>query len=139
MSFFDFKPPELDNERLNQLMADLVPAPSAEQTDKLIENTSKVHSGIETLSHYSQNLALLTETLVNETKNVHREVALLNSSSERLEHLTVRVKNLTWALFFLALLAAVIPIGIEVWKAYHQEPAPRPQVTAPQTPAPFVP
>jgi hypothetical protein len=59
----------------------------------------------------------VVQSLKDATHEVYHEVAILSSSSDRLEALTKKVKNLTWALFFLTLLAAIVPIGIEIWKA----------------------
>jgi hypothetical protein len=136
MSLFDLYDtnPAIDTERLNKLMADIVPAPSAKQTDTLIEATGKVHSGIETLAEYSKTLAILTEEMVKETRNVHQEVALLTDSSNRLEKLTVTLKSLTIWLIILAVLAVVVPVGIEIWRAVREEPVVLRPPSAPPAP-----
>lgn len=69
---------------------------------------------------YLKDVGSQVERLVEATNHVHREVGLLADSSNKLEGLTVRLKNLTWVLIFLTFLAAAVPIGIEVWKAYHE-------------------
>jgi hypothetical protein len=74
---------------------------------------------------YLGNIADETGKLIQATDRVHQEVAILTKSSERLEKLTKTLRNLTWVLIFLTVLAAVVPIGIETWKAYHENlPAP---------------
>ena len=55
------------------------------------------------------------------TETVHQEVARLTASSTTLESLTKTLKNLTWALMFLTILAAAVPIGVEIWKARHEQ------------------
>jgi hypothetical protein len=63
--------------------------------------------------------------LDDSTNKVGQEVVILSSSSARLELLSRRLKNLTWTLIVLTLLAAAVPIGIEVWKARHESSAPQ--------------
>ena len=75
----------------------------------------------------------------NAVFQVERAVKSLTTSSEHLEGLTKRLKTLTWALIFITILAGAVPIGIEVWKAYHSEPLPHLQETSPQTPVPLMP
>jgi Na+-transporting methylmalonyl-CoA/oxaloacetate decarboxylase gamma subunit len=145
MSLYDFPElPKVDYDRINALTADFVKnrivPPSAEQTDDLIDKTSKVHSGVESLAASSQRLESLTEALIKETGNVRQEVAILASSSEKLERLTLRLNGLTWVLIILTFLAIAVPVGVEVWKSYYVEvpelriALPPPQ-TALQTPA----
>jgi hypothetical protein len=54
------------------------------------------------------------------TQEVHEQVASLTASSTKLEGLTTTLKNLTWALIFLTIFAVGTPIGIEIWKAFHE-------------------
>jgi hypothetical protein len=72
--------------------------------------------------------------LQNATEQVRQEVARLTASSTTLETLTTTLKNLTWALMFLtilaAILSAIVPVGVEIWKAEHEA------ITAPPPPAP---
>jgi hypothetical protein len=49
------------------------------------------------------------------------ETKRLADSSEKLERLTIKLKDLTWALIILTILAAAVPIGIELWKARRTE------------------
>ncbi len=71
------------------------------------------------------------------TNKVHQEVAILSSSSDRLEALTRTLKNLTWALIVLTIAAVAVPIGIEVWKAYHEaSPAQTAPLLEPRKPSP---
>jgi hypothetical protein len=76
----------------------------------------------------------LTESLREATLQVGAKVTALTTSSERLETFTKRLIGLTWALILLTIVAAVVPIGIEVWHAYH-EPQTVP-VLAPPAPTP---
>jgi hypothetical protein len=64
-----------------------------------------------------ERLSDLLDRLKEATDKVYKEVAILNSSSDRLEKLTKTLKNLTWALIFLTAVAAVVPVGTEIWKA----------------------
>jgi len=80
-----------------------------------------------------------TIKLTTATENVRNAVVALAKSSDRLEVLTAKLKNLTWALIFLTVVAIVVPIGIEGWKAYRQEAqdvriVEPPAHSAPQTP-----
>jgi hypothetical protein len=61
-----------------------------------------------------------SNALTDATNNVHQEIMLVKDSSRHLEKLTSTLRNLTWALILLTVLAAVVPIGIEIWKAYHE-------------------
>jgi hypothetical protein len=113
MKFDDFQlPPPID------LSGIRIP-PSAEQTNKLIDNTSLLTAGMKRLADSSSRLEKLSEALIKETSNVHREVAILGASSTKLESLTVRLNTLTWILIFLTALA-LIPVGKDLWKAYHE-------------------
>jgi hypothetical protein len=60
------------------------------------------------------------QALTNATEQVHRDVERLTASSTTLETLTRTLKNLTWALILLTVLAAAVPIAIEIWKAHHE-------------------
>jgi len=68
----------------------------------------------------NEALQILVANLTISTDKVHTEVSILSSSSDRLERLTVALKNLTIVLTALTVLAVFVPIGIEVWKAYHE-------------------
>jgi hypothetical protein len=46
-------------------------------------------------------------------------ISSLTSSSDRLEGLTRRLNRLTWVLIILTFLAVLVPIGLEIWNAYH--------------------
>ena len=76
-----------------------------------------------------EKLSQLTAELTAASEKTGTEVVVLTDSSKKLEHLTVRLKNLTWVLIALTALAVIIPIGIEVWKAYH-EPSYRASIRA---------
>ena len=52
--------------------------------------------------------------------NIGNEAKRLADSSEELESLTKRLKTLTWVLIFLTALAAIVPIGIEICKAFSK-------------------
>jgi hypothetical protein len=91
----------------------------------------KVEQQVITLSKSSTALLTSTDTLVKETTNVHSEVARLTGSSTKLEKLTIRLNRLTWVLVLLTFFAVCVPIGIEVWKAYH-EPESEPVLTQPK-------
>jgi hypothetical protein len=67
-----------------------------------------------------EQLGDLLNQLTAATQHVHEEVAKLGSSSGKLETLTTTLRNLTWVLIFLTFVAAAVPIGIEVWKAFHE-------------------
>src|SRR5574340_217276 len=129
-----YKPPDL-----TELTKNMRVPPSAEQTQELISTTGLVKVGIEALAQSSNNLEALSAALIKETANVHREVAILANSSEKLEKLTLTLKNLTWALIFLTVLAVGTPIGIEVWKAFHPEAEKPVHVSPPQPNAPQMP
>jgi hypothetical protein len=90
------------------------------QREMVVQELERKH--LRAIAGATKALNSTTERLIVATQQVHQEVAILSSSSDRLETLTKKVKNLTWALFFLTLSAAIVPIGIEVWKAYHEPP-----------------
>jgi hypothetical protein len=80
------------------------------------------HPAVEMLIHQRllDKIAMVTHDLNLVSEKTYQEIALLNSSSDRLEKLTKTLKNLTWALIFLTVIAAAVPVGIEVWKGLHQ-------------------
>ena len=80
------------------------------------------HRSLLAIAEQTEKLNSATEKLITETTHVQREVGLLTASQERLEGLTKTLRWLTWVLVALTFLATVVPIGIEVWKAYHHEP-----------------
>jgi hypothetical protein len=68
------------------------------------------------------------------------EVHRLADSSDKLERLTRTLRNLTWVLILLTVITAIIPIGIEIWKASSSgvpliQFSPPPPRSAPQRPA----
>jgi hypothetical protein len=63
---------------------------------------------------------------------MHTEVGILANSSGKLEQLTERLNHLTWVLIILTVLAIASPIGIEVWKAYHEPQPLRPSAQVEQ-------
>ena len=65
-------------------------------------------------------IAAGTRAIADITDSSRAEVKRLANSSDGLESLTKTLKNLTSALIFLTVLAAPVPFGIEVWKAYHE-------------------
>lgn len=71
----------------------------------------------------SMRLAELVTVLNQATDKVQSEVTDLTTSSTHLEDLTKTLRNLTWVLIVLTFIAAAVPIGIEVWRAKHVEPA----------------
>ena len=50
------------------------------------------------------------------TEATHR----VKSSSENLERLTNKLKMLTWVLIILTALAALVPVGLEIWKVFRE-------------------
>jgi hypothetical protein len=66
-----------------------------------------------------ERISELITSLTDATNKVHQEVAILNSSSDGLERLTRRLNGLTWVLIVLTFFAVVVPIGLEIWNAYH--------------------
>ena len=80
------------------------------------------HRSLLAIAEQTEKLNSATEKLITETTHVQREVGLLTASQERLEGLTKTLRWLTCVLVALTFLATVVPIGIEVWKAYHHEP-----------------
>jgi hypothetical protein len=61
-----------------------------------------------------------TKAIAEITKASRTELTRLVDSSDRLEGLTKTLKHLTWVLIVLTVLAVVVPIGIEIWHAYHE-------------------
>jgi len=107
-----------------------------------IAATKNVCLAVEQLNTSSDELQALTTSLISETKNITNGVTSLNHYSDKLENLTKRIIKLTWTLIWLAILAVVVTIGIEVWHAKRELDAPVPPIviqyrlpTAPQTPA----
>lgn len=80
----------------------------------------------------SNRLQELTKEMTESTKLVRQEVALLADSSGKLEDLTKQLIKLTWALIFLTVAAVLVPVCIEVWKAYQERPSVH--VSTPQKP-----
>ena len=72
-----------------------------------------------------QSLENATEKVEIATVGVHTTVSALIQSSERLETFTRRLIKLTWFLIVVAIITAVIPIGIEIWRAKKDIPAPQ--------------
>lgn len=87
-----------------------------------------------------QFLTAATENVQLATKNVQSAVVVLTHSSERLEVFTKRLIKLTWFLIVVAIITAIIPIGIEAWKfrrEVHEAPSPQTvPVSEPPKPAP---
>jgi hypothetical protein len=74
-------------------------------------------------------LAELITVLNQATDRVQTEVTGLTTSSTHLEDLTKTLRNLTWVLIVLTFIAAALPVGVEIWKARHEQvisPPPEP-------------
>jgi hypothetical protein len=129
---------KLSNETLFELLSGGVRRDQYELADHELHRRYLQEIGKQTaiLAVSSHRLEELTTGLIDVTAKVHHEVGLLADSSDRLEKLTATLKSLTWALILLTVLAALVPIGIEIWHALHETPVPRAQQTVPQTPVP---
>jgi hypothetical protein len=87
-------------------------------------------------------LAAINDGMRVATEESAQQVKRLADSSDKVEKLTQTLNNLTLALLFLTILAVIVPIAIEVWKATRElhEPLPPivvqfPPPTSPQTSA----
>jgi len=106
----------------------------------LTKSTNSVNENVILLAKISLDVGTVTDSLLSATKDVHSEIQTLASSSGRLEGLTVKLKNLTWALIWLTVAVIASTIGIEVWHATREMSAPVPPIViqhvlpnAPQT------
>jgi hypothetical protein len=99
-------------------------APSAEQTEKIVDATEGMHAFLEVLAASSNNLEALTGVLIKETEKVHTETAILASSSGKLESLTISLKRLTiWLIVFAGI--QIVIAAVQTWKMFRDIPAPQ--------------
>ena len=105
------------------------------ELDSMLRVTNAIPLDVQLITTELQRRHLIH--IGKETERLTKATQTLAASSDRLEKLTKKLKNLTWVLIVLTILATGVPIGIEIWKAKEVTPAkvvePLPQ-NAPQTP-----
>src|SRR5258708_37167659 len=89
-----------------------------QQLDAMLRDIKVTARKIELVTNELQRRHLIH--IGKEAERLMVATKTLGTSSERLEGLTITLKTLTLVLVFLTIVAAIVPIGIEVWKAYHE-------------------